>query len=90
MPGLCAASGIQQCPCLSYREGSFLDFNIKVYIHYSTAQTEGGLCLVLELHTPQSNCCESSPPRPVLLVYVREKEIKSGTAQCRNATETSG
>jgi len=40
MPGLCAASGIQQCPCLSYREGSFLDFNIKVYINYSTAQTQ--------------------------------------------------
>ena len=29
-------------------QGSFLDFNIKVYIHYSTAQTWGasvGLCL---------------------------------------------
>ena len=33
-------------------QGSFLDFNIKVYIHYSTAQTRGLL---------QRNTCSHDP-----------------------------
>ena len=35
-------------------QGSFLDFNIKVYIHYSTAQT-GLWCLILYVHPKVKN-----------------------------------